>query len=314
MWDGLVDLQVNGFAGVDFNDARIDAAAMAHALRAMRATGVATCLPTVITATEEDLATRLAALDAAVAGCGQTGRGLQGMVPGWHLEGPFLNPAPAYAGCHPPAAMRAPDVGLVERLERELRRPILLLTLAPELPGAEELIRWASSRGKIVALGHTGADADAVARAVAAGARMSTHLGNAMSGPMHKFLNPMMAQLAEDGLAAGFIADGVHIPPAALQVMMRAKGPARSILVTDATSAAGTAPGLYDFAGMRIEHAADGSVRVPGEVGLAGSALRMDVAVRNVIGWGVASETEAVAMARENPMRLLAPAMAAHAG
>jgi N-acetylglucosamine-6-phosphate deacetylase len=309
MWDGLVDLQVNGFAGVDFNDARIDAAAMAHALRAMRATGVGTCLPTVITATEAELSARLAALDAAVAGCG-----LEGMVPGWHLEGPFLNPAPAYAGCHPPAAMVMPDVRLLERLERGLRRPVLLLTLAPELPGAEDVIRWARARGKIVALGHTGADADAVARAVAAGAQMSTHLGNAMSGPVHKFLNPMMAQLAEDGLVAGFIADGVHIPPAALRVMLRAKGLPRSILVSDATSAAGTGPGLYEFAGMRIEHAADGSVRVPGEAGLAGSALRLDVAVRNLIGWGLASEAEAVAMARENPMRLLAQAVAAHGG
>jgi len=133
---GLIDLQVNGFAGVDFNTAALTAAALDRALQAMLRTGVTTCLPTLITAPEDVLAARFAALDAAVAGSGLA----QAMVPGYHLEGPFLNPAPGYAGCHPPAAMIAADVFLVERLAAGLRRPILLLTLAPEQPGATELI------------------------------------------------------------------------------------------------------------------------------------------------------------------------------
>lgn len=305
---GLFDLQVNGFAGVDFNDPCLDAAAMEHALHAMLRGGVVACLPTLITATESDLAARFAALDAAVAGS-LLGRA---MVPGWHLEGPFLNPDAAFAGCHPPAAMGWPDPALVKRLENGLRRKILLITIAPELPGAEDFIRWARARGKIVALGHTGADAAAVGRAAAAGAGLSTHLGNALSAPVHKFANPLMAQLAEDRLAASFIADGIHIPPAALRVFLRAKGLERAILVTDATAAAGAPVGEYGFAEMRIERAADGSVRVRGGTTLAGSALELDQAVRNVITWGLTDGAGALRMARDNPTALLAPALAAH--
>src|SRR5271169_2066347 len=121
---GLTDLQVNGYAGVDFNDAALTADALDHALHAMRAANVTTCLPTLITADAATLKHRLVALDAAVAASrlGPT------MVPGFHLEGPFLNPAPGYAGCHLPAAMVAPDALLLERVAASLRRPILLLT------------------------------------------------------------------------------------------------------------------------------------------------------------------------------------------
>src|SRR5580692_11036744 len=114
---GLIDLQVNGFAGVDFNSATLTAAAMDHALDAMLRTGVTTCLPTLITAPEDVLAARFAALDAAVAGS----RLGPVMVPGYHLEGPFLNPAPGYAGCHPPEAMVTADPGMLDRLAAGLR-------------------------------------------------------------------------------------------------------------------------------------------------------------------------------------------------
>jgi N-acetylglucosamine-6-phosphate deacetylase len=114
-----------------------------------------------------------------------------------------------------------------------------------------------------------------------------------------------MAQLAEDRLRASFIADGIHIPPHVLGVLLRAKGLDRSILVTDATSAADTKPGIYDFAGMRIEHAADGSVREPGSAVLAGSALRLDQAIRNIVAWGFAGAEQAIAMASARPAEVL---------
>ena len=304
---GLIDLQVNGYAGVDFNDAHLDAAALDHALEAMLRTGVTACLPTLITAPESELATRLAALDRAVVGS----RLGPLMVPGYHLEGPFLNPEPGYAGCHPPSAMLPPDPALLDRLTAGLRRPILLLTLAPERPGAPALIAAARARGMLVAIGHSAADAAAVAEAVTAGATLSTHLGNALAAQQHKFHNPMIAQLADDRLAASFIADGIHIPPPALKVMLRAKGMARALLVTDATAAAAAPPGLYGFAGMQIEHTADGSVRLPGTATLAGSALQLDTAVRNVVRWGLATLVEAIQLASTNPATVLAPALAA---
>ena len=297
---GLFDLQVNGYAGVDFNDPGLTVGAMDHALRAMLAAGVTRCLPTLITATEGELGARFAALDAAVAGSVLG----PAMVPGYHLEGPFLNPAPGFRGCHPAGAMVLPDAALLRRLVAPLRRPVLLLTLAAELAGAEALIGWAVAAGMVVAVGHSDAGAAVVARAAAAGARMSTHLGNGLPQVLPKLDNPLMAQLGEDRLAAGFIADGVHVPVPALRAMVRAKGVGRAVLVTDAVSAAGAGPGRFGFAGMEVEAGGDGSVRGSGG-GLAGSALTLDRAVRNVVGWGIVDAAGAVAMASEVPAGLL---------
>lgn len=298
---GLVDLQVNGFAGVDFNDAGLTQAALDHALAAMRATGVTQCLPTLITAAEPDLRARLLALDGAVA----ASRLGAAMVPGFHLEGPFLNPGAGFAGCHPTAAMVPPDPALLDRVTAGLRRPVLLLTLAPERPGAAAVLRWAAARRILVAIGHADAGAAAVAEAVAGGARMSTHLGNGLPALLPKLDNPLLAQLAEDRLAAGLIADGLHVPVAALRVLVRAKGPSRCALVTDAVAAAGAPPGRYAFAGMAIEATADGTVRAPGTSRLAGSALTLDRAVRNMVAWGIATPAEALAMAGAIPAALL---------
>jgi N-acetylglucosamine-6-phosphate deacetylase len=305
---GLVDLQVNGFAGVDFNDAGLRADALDEALHAMLRTGVTTCLPTLITAPEDVLAARLHALDAAVAGS----RLGPLMVPGYHLEGPFLNPAPGYAGCHPAHAMAPPDPALLARVTLGLRRPVLLLTLAPELEGALACIAWARARAILVAIGHTAATAADVARAADAGASLSTHLGNALPQPQPKFLNPLMAQLAEDRLLASVIADGIHVPPQALKVILRAKGAERVVLVTDATAGAAAPPGAYSFAGMRIERTPDGAVREPGRTTLAGSALCLDQAVRTVVAWGLAEAAVAIDWAGVRPAALLAPAFAAH--
>lgn len=305
---GLVDLQVNGFAGIDFNSGTITAAELDHALEAMLATGVATCLPTIITAHPDELAQRFLALDAAVS----ASRLGPMMCPGYHLEGPFLNPAPGFHGCHPPDAMTAADPALVARLQGLVTRPILMVTLAPEIEGALALTATLASQGVVVAIGHSAADFAQVAAAAQAGAKLSTHLGNGLPQTMHKLENPLFAQLAEDGLQASFIADGIHLHPRALQSLLRAKGEGRAILVTDAVSAAAAKPGRYRFAGMEIDRKPDGAVRLPGATSLAGSALCLDQAVRNLVAWGLASADEALALASKRPLALLAPALAAH--
>lgn len=298
---GLFDLQVNGFAGVDFNSDEVDADRLDYALEAMLATGVTSCLPTLITAPPGVLAARFAALDRAVA------RSKLGpvMVPGYHLEGPFLNSSEGYAGCHPANAMAGPEISMVEQLACGLSRPILLVTIAPELPGSEDFISAMCSAGRVIAIGHSAADAATISRAAQAGARLSTHLGNGLPQTLHKVDNPLMAQLAEDRLSASLIVDGLHLPPHALKVMLRAKGMDRSILVSDAVSAAATEPGLYSFAGMVVEHAADGSVRLPGSRYLAGSALTLDGALRNLVKWSLATPEQAVRMASHNPRNLM---------
>jgi N-acetylglucosamine-6-phosphate deacetylase len=208
--------------------------------------------------------------------------------------------------------MIEPDPAFLVRLTRNLRRPILLLTLAPERQGADTLIRWATGHGIVTAMGHTAADAATTARAAALGVTLSTHLGNALPQPQPKFHNPLVAQLANDALAASFIADGIHIPREALQVLLRAKTPALSILITDATAAAAAPPGRYRFADMTIERDADGAVHIPDTSRLAGSALTLDQAVRNLVAWNLADPATALAMASSQPTALLASALAHH--
>jgi len=243
---GLIDLQVNGFGGVDFNNDQIDAADIDHALAAMLATGVTTCLPTIITASKRQLHKRLRALDRAVSASSLGPR----MVPGYHLEGPFLNPQQGYAGCHPSDDMVPPSVKLFRDLEKGLERPILYLTLAPELERSLELIRWAAERHKIVGVGHSTATRKVLSAALTAGLQVSTHLGNGVAQVLPKFDNPIQWQLADDRLTGCFIADGVHIPAEILKSFIRAKGVERSVLVTDAIAAAAAPAGTYTLGGM----------------------------------------------------------------
>jgi N-acetylglucosamine-6-phosphate deacetylase len=294
--DGLFDLQVNGFAGVDFNHPDITGAQMDHALSAMRATGVTGCLPTLITAREDELRARLAALDAAVTSSTLGPR----MVAGYHIEGPFLNPSPGYAGCHPPEAMTLPEAALYDRLENGLAKPIVLVTLAPELAGSIEAIRTLRRAGRVVAMAHTSAGFADVRLAVEAGLSLSTHLGNSLPAHLHKVDNPLLAQLAETRLTACLIADGRHLSPGAVRALLAIKGKDRSVLVTDAVLAAAAPPARYSFAGMTVESTAEGAVRVPGQSNLAGSSLTLDAAVRNIVRWDIATAQDALRMASSN--------------
>ena len=299
---GLFDLQVNGFAGVDFNDAELTPAAFETAIDALLASGVTQFLPTLITATEAQLQARFNALDRAV----QASPRAKAMVPGYHLEGPFLNPAPGFCGCHPAAAMIPADIGLVDRLRAPLSKPIVLLTLAPEQPHALDVISEARARHIAVSLGHSDARAATVKQAIAQGALMATHLGNGVAHQMHKFDNPIVAQLVEDALWGCFIVDGIHVPKAVLTMLLRTKGLERSILVTDAMSAAGAKAGRYPFAGFWVDRGEDGTVREKDAPNLAGSSLTMDQGVRNLVVWGLCRFEDAITLGSTNPRKALA--------
>ena len=300
--DGLFDLQVNGYAGVDFNDPALTPALLDHALEAMLASGVTQCLPTLITAHPDELAERFTAIDRAVS----ASRLGPAMVPGYHLEGPFLREIEGYSGCHPQDAMRDPDTALIERLEQRLERPILLITLAPERNGATGFIAEMTRRGKVAAMGHSAAGFAAVRTAADAGLTLSTHLGNGLPQQLPKLENTLLAQLSEPRLAACLIADGHHMSPEALAALIRLKGAGNCILVTDAVLGAAAAPGLYSFANMAVERTMGGAMVQPGRTNLAGSALCLDKAVRNTVAWtGLPSEA-AIAMASDAPRRAMA--------
>ena len=297
---GLVDLQLNGFAGVDFGDPALTVERVALAVEAVGRTGVTRFLPTLITSAPETFAA-----------CARTlVRAAQPAIAGLHMEGPYISPEEGYRGAHARAYVRDADVDDFERRQDAAQGRIRLLTLAPELPGALRLIEHAVASGVRVAIGHTAATGAQLRDAVKAGATLATHLGNGCPATLPRHPNVIWEQLAEDGLLASFIVDGHHLPPATVKAMVRAKTEVRSILVTDAIAAAGMSPGRYTLGGQTVELDASGRVAAPGATNLAGSALRLDVAIGNTVRFtGLALEA-VVAMASIRPASYLGIATA----
>ncbi len=193
---GLVDIQINGFSGLDFNSYGVTAEKLDCALSAMLECGVTRCLPTLISAEENKLYRLLQELDDAVK---QSALGKE-MVMGYHIEGPFLSPKEGFVGAHPKEAMIPGSVAIVKKMQSLSSKPIKLMTVAPEIDGVIDLISFLKSEGITVALGHTNASSEKISEAVNAGAILSTHLGNGLAHQLHKVDNPLMAQVAHDGL------------------------------------------------------------------------------------------------------------------
>jgi N-acetylglucosamine-6-phosphate deacetylase len=285
---GFVDLQVNGFGGVDFLDA--DADAYARAGECLLETGVTAYLPTLITAPEERL---VAALSEIVEG----GRGPR--ILGAHVEGPFLSPR--RLGTHPPSARRDPDPDLLERLLAA--GPVRLYTLAPELPGALELVDLLVARGIVVSVGHSDASAAEANAAFDRGVGTVTHLFNAMRPFTHRDPGVAGVALARQDVVVQIILDGVHLAPDTVRLVWRAAG-GRLALVTDAVAAAGVSgDGSYRLGDVAVE-VRDGVVRRDGDGVLAGSVLTMIEAVRNLHSLGVPLEA-ALTAATAVPARVV---------
>ncbi|MFB3817077.1 MAG: N-acetylglucosamine-6-phosphate deacetylase [Candidatus Methylomirabilales bacterium] len=299
--EGFFDIQVNGFAGVDFNTPGLTPEALRRAMLAMRRTGTTRFLVTVVTAA-------LPAMEGAmraVVHARQADPELAHAIPGIHLEGPFLAPEDGPRGAHPAAWIRDPDWEVFCRLQEAGGGLIRLVTLAPERPGAEALIRQLCQAGITVAIGHTNAGEADLERAAAAGARLSTHLGNGAHAVLPRHRNYIQKQLAMDGLAASLICDGHHLPSYVVRNMLRCKGPGRVILVTDAMAAAAAAPGNYRLGEVLAEVGPDGYVRLPGTPYLAGSALTMERAVENCSRFAGLALEQTAAMASRRPRELL---------
>ena len=290
----LVDLQINGWAGIDFNAPDLTVDAVHHCASEIKKTGTGLFLPTVVTndpaAMERSLAVladaasmgsalagaamaNAATADAATTG-GARARGPAAfMIAGIHLEGPFISDKDGPRGAHPREYVSPVSLDVLERLYRASCGLLKIVTFAPEVACSDQLIDWCVRRGVIAAIGHTGADTAQIRRACALGARMSTHLGNAISLMLPRHPNPIWDQLAEDSLAASCIADGHHLPVSVLKVMARVKGK-DLILVSDATKFGGMPPGIYDtLIGGRVELDGAGRLSMVGGGGaLAGAA------------------------------------------
>lgn len=297
------DVQVNGFAGVDFNSPGLSSDAVWHVIRKLREKGVVCFCPTVITNSFEHLAVCLGALDracrkASVAAC----------IPAIHLEGPWISHEEGPRGAHPLEHVREADWEEFLRLQESAGGRIGMVTLAPEVPGALAVVGRLVAAGIVVAIGHTAASPDTIRQAIQAGARMSTHLGNGSHLQIPRHQNYIWEQLAADELSASFIVDGHHLPPSVVKCMVRAKGEQRSILTSDAISAAGMPPGRYRLGAVDIVVQPNYRVERTDGAGsgiLAGSAIDLLRGVENVIRFAGVSLPEAIAMASANPARLM---------
>lgn len=298
---GFVDLQVNGYAGVNFSSDSLTLAQVLSVTQALAQRGTLAFCPTVITAPPAVYRHVLPVLAEAIRDPRSQGRLL-----GIHLEGPFISPEDGAVGAHPLDFVRPPSLEEFDALYRLAEGRIVLLTLAPELPGARDLIRHAVSLGVVVSIGHTLADGPAVRAAVDAGARLSTHLGNGCPNLLHRHHNPLWPQLAIGELSAMLITDGHHLPPEVIAAFLAAKGSRRILVTSDSAPAAGCPPGEYAFFGTRALLEPSGRLRNLERDTLAGSAATMFDCMNFLAGLGLLSEAELWQVGRDNPLAVLA--------
>ncbi|MBV9769593.1 MAG: N-acetylglucosamine-6-phosphate deacetylase, partial [Bryobacterales bacterium] len=227
---GWIDLQVNGFAGVDYNSPASTHEQIAHSIRAMFACGVTRFFPTVITGSPENITAALRNLANAKESAGDGSGRLESSasefsaMEAFHLEGPYISPHDGPRGAHPAHWTRPPDLNEFQRFQDAARGHIRVMTLSPEWPEAPRFIENIVEKGVIASIGHTRASTSQIADAVSAGATMSTHLGNGADAVLPKHPNYLWDQLADDRLAASFIVDGFHLSSSFLTVALRAKG------------------------------------------------------------------------------------------
>lgn len=299
---GYVDLQVNGYADVDFNADALSAESVAAVCERLGTEGVAGILATVITADLGAMCRRLANIcrvreaDSAIAA----------MIWGIHIEGPFLNEQPGYIGAHPADAARSADVDSMKRLLEAAGGLAKIVTLAPERDAKASVIEFLSDQGVCVSAGHCNPSLDELRAAVDAGLSMFTHLGNGCPGTLPRHDNIIQRALSlSDQLVFGFIADGVHIPFVALGNYLKCCGFDRAFVVTDAIRGAGMGPGEYTIGDLRVvvdENLATWSADRSHLMGSAGTMRRSEENLRRDLRL---TDDQIKKLMIDNPRRIL---------
>ena len=291
------DIQLNGRWGHSFSSPELTVPQVNAIVRAQRSLGTARMCPTLITAPVDEM---LHGLRTIATTC-DSDPVIARMILGIHLEGPFLSEREGFRGAHPASAIRDPDWGLLEEFQAASGGRIVLITLAPERPGAIDFIGRAAGAGIVVALGHTAADGPTIRAAVQAGARLSTHLGNGIAMELPRHPNPIWHQAAQEQLSASLIADGHHLDPDTLRVLARAKGPGKVILVSDASPLAGLPEGLYGPWGVDPS----GKIVVAGTPYLAGSNQSLETGIANLMAATAWTLGDVIDSVTRNPADLL---------
>jgi N-acetylglucosamine-6-phosphate deacetylase len=304
---GYVDIHMHGGAGFDV---MLASQAELPSLGKFLAThGVTGYFPTTVAAPLDQTCAALERLAGAIeAGTtGKNGNSVLARPLGIHLEGPFLSHK--RRGVHPPENLLLPSLEIFERFWQASRGHIGMMTIAPELPGALEVIAEAAARNVCVSIGHSDAEMSIAQAAVNAGARHATHTFNAMRPLDHRDPGILGEVLTDSRIGADIIADGIHVSPAIVKLFLQAKGVERAVLITDAIAAAGMPDGRYQLGPIQVD-VKDGKCTTDGR--LAGSTLTMDRAVRNVTEFANWSLRDAVQAATLNPAR--AVGLAQHHG
>ncbi len=293
---GMIDIQVNGFSGVDYNSPDTPHDEIARSIEVMRTTGVTRFFPTVITGSHENIAGSLKNLAKAKAELS-----VGNSMSRFHVEGPWISPVDGPRGAHPVEHVRAATIDEWKQFEDAADGNIGILTLAPEQEGALDVIEHVAGQGRVVvAIGHTNANTAQIKDAIQAGATMSTHLGNGSHQVLARFPNYIIDQMASDELCAGLIVDGIHLDPNFVKVAVRAKGLDKSILVTDAVAPAKCPPGIYRIGHLEVELTPENRVELTSSRRLAGSALCMDLGLANLIRFSGISLYQALRMGTVN--------------
>ena len=296
---GLIDLQINGFTGVDFSDQELSTEDMQKATRALWKAGITTYLPTVVTADGKSLLKSFELLSLAT-----SDPEISASIPGYHLEGPYISPVKGFRGAHLEKYIRPPDWEEFTRLQEASQNRIKLITVAPDMEGAIPFIRDCAASGVLVSLGHHNGSSDQIKKAADAGASLSTHLGNGCANMINRHNNPLWPQLAEDRLSVTLIADGFHLKQDELKTFYGMKGIERTILVSDALDLAGLPPGEYTRGERQVVLTQD-VVKFPAEDVLAGAASPISTCVMNMMTFTGCSLAEAIRMASTNPAKFL---------
>ncbi len=291
---GYLDIHIHGGAGIDAM--RAAPSELPRLGKFLASHGVTAYFPTTVAAPLDATCAALSQLAGVIeAAKNNEDASVQARPLGIHLEGPFLSHK--RRGVHPPEYLIAPTVEIFDRLWQAARGHVKVLTIAPEIPGAMEVIREAARRGVCVSIGHSDAEMQVAKDAVAAGARHATHTFNAMRPLDHRQPGILGEVLSDDSITADLIADGIHVAPEVVKVFLRSKGVERAVLITDAISATGMPDGQYQLGPILVE-VRDGKCTANGS--LAGSVLTMDRAVRNVTQFSSWSLREAVRAATFN--------------
>jgi len=297
---GYVDLQVNGYVGIDFSDSELTEEAAVHACRALVSAGTVAFLPTIITSSVEVYARNLPLLAKLMAR-----KEFENRLLGFHIEGPFISAQPGAVGAHRADLVRAPDPELLRQMIAWSEGRIRLLTLAAELPGADELAREAVRQGITVSIGHSLADEADLSRLAEAGATALTHLGNGLPNMLPRHPNYIWAALANDALTAMIIADGHHLPATVIKTFLRVKGIENTVVVSDASPIAGLPPGRYTTLGNEAILEESGRLHNPVKQCLVGSSATMQQCMRFLAGSGLASGEELLHLGFYNPLRMI---------